>query len=517
MSFYNKDKNPFPFYKLDGEVWSNTKPLWFRNNCKGCCYVHRVSSGTAYFQLQISSEVSGLASINVNVRKVLDNTVYSGIIITKTVLSDQDGSKYLSISAELGPSLVGDEFYISVETEFQKYYSEPFCVSQIKSNNIGIEWSSTSGKVGNLVYFNGFKNYINVDAVIVPLESNIEEETEEDGFGNETPTLQVLKQNYQLSFVVPNFIAQALSALPLHDKVSFINRALGESSTELVEGNKSISVKAVPELDNCFSYVEITYTDETIIKTACASEVYPLNTPPIADIAWNDTGTTENRTCDFNTSCSQVLKSTEFTIDPDGNLDTLEWERSDDAGATWTSLGFGTTKTITETVIGKYSYRMKATDTYGLFSYSNILRYKLFNGNVGQTPVLELVSSGLSPLCSGGGEGASNLFNITASASQVVRSIVKVTDYFGSGFVLQIKERISGNVLLTWNGGGIGSSTNLNFSLDANGEGKYVVELCMNPCLGTIYTKAAVLITLLDTDNITETDQTLLTEKNISC
>lgn len=515
MSFYNKDKNPFPFYKLEGDVWTNTKPLWFKNNCKGCCYMHRLPVGLAYFQLQIDAEVSGATDITVNVRKASDNTVVAGVALTKSVLQDADGLKYLIVTAQLSQSMLGDDYYISVASGYSKHYSEVFCVSQIKDHNITIEWSSTSGKVGNMVYLNNFKHSVNIDAVIVQREPEIEEETEEDGFGNEIPTLQILKQSYEMSFVVPNFIAQALAALPLHDKVNFINKAIGEETTELVEKHKYVTVKATPELDNCNSYVEITFTDETITKTACANEVIALNNPPMVSIVWNETSTTEPRLCEINDTCTQTLNST--VLDPDGNLDTLEWERSDDLQQTWTSLGAGTTKVVTENALGKYNYRLKATDTNGLSGYSNVLGYKLYDDTQPLTPVLEVLSSGLAALCASGTQGATNQFNITATANQLVKAKLLVTEYYGAGFVLQIKDRSDGSVVFTWTGGPLNSSVNANLNLEANGIGEFSIELCLNPCSGTTYTRATVLMTLLDTDNVTETDQDLIIEKYLTC
>ncbi|WP_179022059.1 hypothetical protein [Winogradskyella forsetii] len=521
MSFYNKDKNPFPFYKLEGEVWTNTKPLWFRTNCKSCCYKHRLGVGNAFFQLPISNEVTSAAQVSVNIRKVGDNTIVNGIAITKNVLVDSNGGKYVIINSDLQQSLVGDEYYISVDTTFNKYYSEPFCVSQLTDKYVSIEWSNSNTFVGALVYANNFKHVINVEAVIVPRESEIEEETEEDGFGNETPTLQILKQGYQLSFVVPNFIAQALAALPLHDMVNFINRTLGETSTELIESNKYVKVEVSPELDNCFSFVTIQYTDEIVTKTNCTNDVVFLNSPPITTIFWEDTGTNEDRVCQIDGTCEQTMMAN--VIDPDGNLETIEWQRSDDLGLNWVSFSFaGTTdidtRTITETDLDSYQYRVKATDVNGMFGYSNILKYNLYDDLI--TPSLELEIASLTSNCSSQdaeSEGVTNIFDIAAGASQLVKAKLEVTEYFGSGFVFQLLDLGDSSVLSTWTGGPIGTNIVVDIPLDSEGSGQFATKLCLNSCSGTTYTRATVLMTLLDIDNITETNQTLITEKYIIC
>ncbi|MGG5486252.1 hypothetical protein [Gaetbulibacter sp. PBL-D1] len=373
MSYYNTHKNPFPFYNLEGEIWTNTKPLWFKNNCAShCCYNHKIGLGTQFFQLIIDSQIVAVNQITVNLRRVSDNTIINDTIIDLLVYLDSTSTKHLLIALLVDASLMGDEYYISVETDFGNYYSEIFCVSTIDNKFVTIEWASTKGLVGKLLYDNTFKHSINVEAVIVPLEPELEEETEEDGQGNEYPTLQKLRQGHQLSFIVPNFIAQAISAIPLHDKVNFVNRYLGETPTELQEKNKYVTCVITPEQDGCYSFVEISYIEETIVSTACDSpianiELFDLN------LFWTDTEGTEDRSCD-NIPCTLEATST-------GNIEVFTIvvrQISDDGGNTWQTIGYGLGD-IEHTFYepGIYSIRLFIVTQFGAQIISNILNYEV--------------------------------------------------------------------------------------------------------------------------------------------
>lgn len=97
MSYYNPTKNPFPFYPLEGEVWTNYKPLWFKNNCRSCCYDHILFPGLHFFQLKISNAITNTSEINnIDIRTVADNTVMASDI-QGDIYIDTSGDKYLVI------------------------------------------------------------------------------------------------------------------------------------------------------------------------------------------------------------------------------------------------------------------------------------------------------------------------------------------------------------------------------------------------------------------------------------
>lgn len=274
----NADKNPIPFFQLEGEIWTNKKTKWFRNNsnCSHvCCYTNTYYPSLHWFQLQLENTINSLDDVtSIDVRKVSDNTTVAGLTINYNIIIDSSNRKYLLIDIDITSGLIGAEYYISVETILKKYYSETFCVATQNYKRVGISWAGNC-RVGNMVYSSDFKHKMNLDAIIVPLETEIEETTIENGFGEETPSLQKLKQPYMMSCVVPNFIAEALSAIQLHDKFNVFNFRNKDPYVEEFDSSISnIKAKVVPEDNECLSFVEITFTKETIIKSNCCEEFF---------------------------------------------------------------------------------------------------------------------------------------------------------------------------------------------------------------------------------------------------
>lgn len=514
MSYYNPTKNPIPFYPLEGEVWTNFKPLWFKNNSTYSYQKNILFPGKRYFQLRVSDNLMAQADVTaINLRKVADNSIVPGISIARTLYVHQKlNRKYVVISMELASGLVDADYYVSVETNYGNYYSEIFCIKNNTNKTIGIKWASSKGRVGDLIYPADFENYINIEAQIVPGEPQIEEETKENGFGEEFPTLQILTQGFSFSFMAPNYLAQALSALQLHDKFQIMNRPKGDYEEAFDDKIKNVRTKVTPEEDGLFSFVEISYVEETIIATACEDDILAANNPPKADIVWNDTLTTEDRVCNAQDDCQQTLKYTEFTYDPDDNLDYLEWEKSSNQGTSWESAGLAVTdtKAISEADEGIFWYRLKAVDTYGAVGYSNILKYEVYDyaSFASRSSTDELDCELL---------GDAKIFDVVGDISQNAKINFKVMSTYGQGFYLRLYDRITGDVLLNWSGGPAGTETDLIVSLDGAGIGKYRVVLCLNSCNGDQYVQAAVQLTLYKDDNVTLGNSTLTVSKFYSC
>ena len=512
MSFYNATKNPFPFYKLEGEVWTNKKPLWFSNNCNYQFQKYPIFPGKIYFQLRVSDNISNQTdTMNINLRKVSDNTTVAAVI-NKTLYAHQKlNKKFVIIAIDIPSNYVNDQFYISVETDYGFYYSETFCV-KTPNNYIGIVWSSSTGRVGDLIYPLGYRNSINIDAEVIPLEPQIEVETVENGFGEEEATLQILKQGYRLSFMAPNFLAQAFSALPMHDQIQIVNRKKYDYDQDFDDEIKDVQAKITPEEDGCFSLVEISFVEETIIVTACVDEIIPANNPPQADIVWGDTQTTENRVCNSNGACSTSLLATEFTYDVDNNLDYLEWEKSENAGDTWVKIGDGTVGipfNVSEDVEKNYWYRLKAVDTYNAVGYSNILQFNVDNSPSFANVVYSAQSNDFLY--------SIKLFDIVGEPSQTVKLNLNVITTYGRGFTLKVFDRLTSAELFTLNSGPAGTQVNKFLTLDGAGVGKYSANLLLQPCNGEAYQNTDIGFTLFKNDNITLGNSKMNIEKYINC
>lgn len=511
MSYYNETKNPIPFYPLEGDVWTNYKPLWSVNECKYQYQKYPLFPGKRYFQLRVSDNMtSQTANLQVKLRNAADNAVVN-IAITRTLFVHQSLKRsFVTIEIDIPSGFIDEKYYLGVETDYGNFYSEPFCVVN-PNDHIGIVWSSSKGRVGDLIYPSGFRNYINVDAEVIPLEPEIEEETIENGFGEETPTLQILRQGYRFSFMAPNHLAQALSALRLHDRIQIINRKKYDYDEDFDEDIKDVQCKVTPEEDGCFSFVEISFVEETVLSTSCIDEIIPANNPPQADIVWDSTKTTEDRQCIPGTSCQTTIFITEYTFDPDDNLDYLEWERSENNGITWQSLGnaSGDTYTLQENDEGEFWYRLKAVDTYNAIGYSNILKY-LVNNSPSFTNVVTSSNSN------------DNLyiikrFEIVGNLSQTVKMNLKVLNTYGRGFTLKIYNRDNNNELFSWTGGPSGTETDIFLNLDGAGIGRFVANLLLNPCNGTDRVSADIEFTMYQNDNVDISQSKMNVSKSVSC
>lgn len=516
----NKDKNPIPFFALEGVIWTNLKPEWARNsaNCIGYHYKNILFPDTYYFQLKISSSITSLSQItSVDLRNVSDNAIVAHTFQTR-IYSDEDGEKYLLIETELDSGLIDGQYYIGVITELGNYYSETFCIKNIIYTRVGLVWASTN-RVGAMMYADGFKHKLTFDAKIVPLPTEIQEDTLEDGFGNETPTLQRLIQPYVFSCVVPNYIAEAISALPLHDQFKVINYWTGESGTEeFDEDITDMEVTVTPEEDSCFSLLQVQYSVQTVIKTSCRDaidEVVPFNSAPFAYIIWDDTQTSEDRTCSVDLTCDETILI-EQLYDFEGNLDYSEWEYSTDGGDNWISAGVavGDTKTFTEVAAAIYWYRLKAVDTAGAIGYSNILVYSLFD----LSGSAYIVDQGTETNDCGLGtpthieRGGRRKFDIIGNNSQTVKVRRKVLYNISYSFIFTIVERNTETVLYTFNGNSsnsaVGTFDDTTLDLDGTGLGEFYIQICLSPDPNNFLgAKTEMAIILFENDNVTLSDQ----------
>lgn len=518
----NIDKNPLPFFELEGAVWTNKKPRWQKNNpnCKGYVYKNNLFPDTYYFQHKLSKNVSKITDItSVDIRLVSDNSIVA-YASEKFLFGDENEDRFLIIKINIASDLIGDQYYISTTTDYGRYYSETFCVTNVKYNEIGLVWASTN-RVGNMIYQNDFKHKVNIYAKLVPLPTTIEQETEEDGFGNETPTYQKLTQSYFFSAVIPNYLAEALSAMPLHNQFKVIDYFTGESGTDTFdEAITGVIVNVTPEDDACFSFVEFTFVKQIIIKTACSegiNAIVPFNHVPVAVITWNDTQTDEDRSCSTADTCVQTLLIEEL-YDLDGDISLItEWERSVDSGITWSRLSFasGLTKFLSESEVGNYHYRLKATDSEGVSGYSNVLKYVLFDLSL--SPIVQDLgvtenSCGSSP---GEKERGKRLdFNVIGNNNQIVKGMYSIEYNLSYAFIFSIYDRNTDALLLTHDsqisGGAAGYFNVVNLPLNASGQGAFYMQLCMVPTPGTfIGAKTTISLVLMENDDFTLSDQNL--------
>jgi hypothetical protein len=195
----------------------------------------------------------------------------------------------------------------------------------------------------------------------------------------------------------------------------------------------------------------------------------------------------------------------------------MEWERSEDL-IIWASLGLFTvdTKTITETNMGNYFYRLKAVDLLGLIGYSNVLNYVLMDATV--NAILDDVETISDPCISPSIGGAAKTFKIYGTPAQVVKVRVSVSTNSGSGFYVKIFEDSPEVLIQGWDAGPSGTYDDINLTLDGSGERVFRIQLCISTCIpGYTFSNAAINLQLFNNDNVTLNIQGFSLKRIIGC
>jgi hypothetical protein len=137
------------------------------------------------------------------------------------------------------------------------------------ANYIKLEWWDTCN-VGNIYYEVGFKNKIFLDTDIGKPSYDILEEGEENGNGVFIKDYVRFQKIPQIQCYVPEYLADALSLLPLHSniRVTFTNGIYAG----LVR-NANVTVEWDNENNDCMATVTITFQqDDQVVKTNCCEE-----------------------------------------------------------------------------------------------------------------------------------------------------------------------------------------------------------------------------------------------------
>jgi len=166
-------------------------------------------------------------------------------------------------------------YYLELETSGSVfYYSEPFAVDDIVGKTI-LVYQNTND-LGGIDYSNGTKPQFKItlildDVTLAKPEYIIEEEGTEDGDGNVLLTFQRRVKLYKMWFYAPEYIADAISLIPLHDSVTlYFNYGESEQETGLV-----YDFNMTTEWVETKGLAKITceFRDQPIIKTTCANDI----------------------------------------------------------------------------------------------------------------------------------------------------------------------------------------------------------------------------------------------------
>ena len=172
----------------------------------------------------------------------------------------------------LSPGLPAGDFYLKITAGSDVVYSEVFTVGDIADKTI-LVWQNTVNDLGGIIYniTPAYKNSLIFDCVLAKPEYIIEEEAVEDGDGNQIPTFQRSVKLYKFWFYGPEYIADALSLVSLHDTVTLTTHyGMPESETGTIY---DFAMTAEWQESKGLAKITCEFRDSPIIKTTCANNL----------------------------------------------------------------------------------------------------------------------------------------------------------------------------------------------------------------------------------------------------
>jgi len=134
------------------------------------------------------------------------------------------------------------------------------------ANYIKLQWSN-SCDLGGIYYQGGFSNKLYFDTNIGKPEYVEEIEEEYNGNGVLISTFQRLVKVYKFEVVVPEYVADALKLMQLHDTITltFLNNQYNGAIR-----NIKADVNWEDITDDCMATVTISFQqDDQVVKTNC--------------------------------------------------------------------------------------------------------------------------------------------------------------------------------------------------------------------------------------------------------
>lgn len=159
-------------------------------------------------------------------------------------------------------------FYTILEIAGQKYFSETFLMcKEIKTDFFSDRFVkivfSDETDVFPLRYRNDFKQVLYLDTFIHQSEPEIEEETEEDGFGNQITVFQKMIIRQRIAVVVPDFLKIAILTLQMHDNVEIFEKNKRSGKIDRIKVSSAI------EDFGALSSLDLLFESDVLLKTNC--------------------------------------------------------------------------------------------------------------------------------------------------------------------------------------------------------------------------------------------------------
>lgn len=138
------------------------------------------------------------------------------------------------------------------------------------TNYLKIEYSN-SCDLGNVYYQGGFINTIYLDTEIGAPEYKYEEEGEDNGDGVLIKTFEKLQKVYKFQVLVPEYMADALMFMALHDviTISYTNGLYSTSARNII-----VNVTWDEDTNSCMALVEVSFQqDDQVLKDNCCTNM----------------------------------------------------------------------------------------------------------------------------------------------------------------------------------------------------------------------------------------------------
>lgn len=170
-------------------------------------------------------------------------------------------------------SMTEGEYYLDITVGSDHFYSEVFAVTSITDKMILTYYNGHD--LGGIDYTNTghsqYKQTFIFDGTLARPEYQIEEEAVEDGEGNQLITFQRRVKLFKMWFYAPEYVADAMSLVGLHDYVSLTTHyGMPESETGSI-----YDFSATAEWIESKGLAKITcdFRDTPVIKTNCSDSI----------------------------------------------------------------------------------------------------------------------------------------------------------------------------------------------------------------------------------------------------
>jgi len=146
---------------------------------------------------------------------------------------------------------------------------------------IKLEWWNTCD-IDNILYQTGYKQHLYLDCDLGSPEYKLKQEFNTNGDETNLPKFQRWDKIYKFYFYAPEYIADCLSLLPLHDNVWIYTQ------NEEICKCEDVIVEVAWE-EPCFAKISIQFSQDYIIKTNCcrnigAIECLDVTVPPVISV-----------------------------------------------------------------------------------------------------------------------------------------------------------------------------------------------------------------------------------------